>query len=446
MANLLLLPNELIQHIASFLPCSSALNLSRTNRRLQAICNDKVVFHNIAKYNLGQHLLSENGIELSETYWTDADSFLANISLHETIRTAYAAERCTKALLESGDAWTLREAKEPGTYKLSRWLPHIMALHHPAASQLKPEAFLELQGRLQMQPGPGLTMESLTLWYPPEFIDVNFILSYTLLTQLQITANGKQVKAPFDRFFSVNHVMDPPISVSNGVRTDGDAIKSLRQRVRTYGIFCKSHGYPFEMDLATALLPTLILELAVHHLKPNQMSELPSPARIPFHSLMHLPPIFDNNPAPIYGDERVAFGMCHTREMLSPEFLSSGRWMGYYSDQRRALGRRHFGPPMRNIQIVARHLTNQDSFASPTGSAVTVIDPQSRGTDSVGEFSLQGHVRHDSGFTTITKRYLTRELSWEWEANMTPFGMVGAWAGVDGIFRGYFWLWKEEWR
>jgi hypothetical protein len=103
MANLLLLPNELIQHIASFLPCSSALNFSRTNRRLHAICNEKVVFHNIAKYNLGQPLLSENGIELSETYWVDADS-LANISLQETIRTAHAAERCTKALLESGDA------------------------------------------------------------------------------------------------------------------------------------------------------------------------------------------------------------------------------------------------------------------------------------------------------------------------------------------------------
>jgi hypothetical protein len=106
MAYLLSFPNELIQHITSFLPCSSALNLLKVDRRLHNICNDKVVFHNIAKYNLERPLLLENCIELADTSWAEGDSILASYSLEETIRIAYAAERCIQALLEKNDAWT----------------------------------------------------------------------------------------------------------------------------------------------------------------------------------------------------------------------------------------------------------------------------------------------------------------------------------------------------
>jgi len=449
MTSLLLLPNELTQHIASFLPCSSALNLSRANRQLRTVCNDKIVFHNIAKYNLGQSLLSENGIELSESHWAEADSVLAKTSLQETIRIAYAAERCIGALLESGDTWTLRKAKGTNSYELSRWLPHIMALHHPVASQFKPETFLELQGRLQVHFQSQL--ESSSEWYIPNLLDVNFVLSYTILTQLRMTGNGKQVKAPFDRFFSVNHIKDPPIVASNGVRLDGDAIKSLRQRVRDYGAFRKRHGDGFGLDQATTLLPTFILELAVHGLSPLHNTALPSPTKIPFNSFMHfLPTIFDKNPAPDYEDEddNVPFGMCHD-QMLSPDFLSSGRWTGYYSDQRRALGRRRFEPRMHSIQLVAR-----DDFSTPKWdvggfTTYTIIDSQSRGTDSVGDFSLEGRVRHNDGDILLTKRYLSKDVSCEWEARMTPFGMVGAWGtgrGHDMRFGGYFWIWKEEWQ
>merc|ERR1711964_652909 len=105
-----------------------------------------------------------------------------------------------------------------------------------------------------------------------------------MLTQLQMTGNGKQVKAPFDRFFSVNHIRDPPIVASNGVRLDGDAIKSLRQRVRDYGAFRKRHCEGFGLDQATTLLPTLILELAVHGSNPLYDNALPSPTKIPFNS------------------------------------------------------------------------------------------------------------------------------------------------------------------
>ncbi|KAI4652432.1 hypothetical protein J4E93_002634 [Alternaria ventricosa] len=317
-----------------------------------------------------------------------------------------------------------------------------MALHHPVAAQLKPETFLELQGRLQVH------FQSDE--FSPNLLDVNFILSYTILTQLRMTGNGKQVKAPFDRFFSVNHIRDPPIVASNGVRLDGDAIKSLRQRVRDYGCFRKRHGDGCEMDQATTLLPTFILELAVHNLSPGHMCGLPSPTKIPFNSFMHfLPTIFAKNPAPAYEDEdeNVPFGECYA-QMLSPKFLSSGRWTGYYSDQRRALGRRRFDPRMHSIHFVARD-TTEPKWDVGGYTTYTIIDSQSRGTDSVGEFSLEGRVRHNDGDISLTKRYLSKDLSCDWEARMTPFGMVGAWGtgrSIDTRFGGYIWIWKEEWQ
>jgi hypothetical protein len=355
---------------------------------------------------------------------------LANISLQKTIRIAYAAERCIQALLEKDDAWAVRTSKKHGTFELSEWLPQMMALHHPAASQLKPEAFLQLQGHIQLgrrQPKTRYT----------DLLISHFILGYTTLSHLKKTKNGKQVKEPFDRFFSVNRAGCPPITLSNGVRTDGDAIKSLRQRVQGYGHF----AYKFDMEQTIALLPTLLLELAVHHLTSVQISELPSPTKIPFATLMHMPPIFESGGSVPFQDTNTPFGLCHLDKMMSPDFLSSGRWMGYYSDQRWALGRRHFDPPMRDIRILARTATKDDDSSLRNH---TVIDSQSRGIDAVGEFSLHGIVL-DDGFIQMNKTYLSNNFSWTWKARMTPFGIVGVW-GDEERFGGYFWIWKEEWR
>ncbi|KAG9190499.1 hypothetical protein G6011_08587 [Alternaria panax] len=433
MTKLLSLPNELVQHIASFLSCSSALDLLRTNRQLRNICNDKLVFQNIVKYNLERPLLLGNGIVLSEAIWEESDAALSNIPLQQTIRTAYAAERCIQALLEKDDTWTMCPSKRLSSYEFSEWLPQIMALHHPAASRLKPETFLQLQGHILLGMRVPRPID-------PNLLGVNFILSYTILAHLQKTGNGTQVKEPFDRFFSVNRATDPAITLSNGTRTDGDAIKSLRQRVRDYGCF----GDTFDFDQATTLLPTLMLELAVHHLAPGQISELPSPTTIPFSSLMDMPPVFDTNKSPPHRDASIPFGWCHLTKMLSPDFLSSGRWTGYYSDQRRALGRRRFDAPMRGIRFVARKTRREELEADSSLSECTMVDSLSRGSDAVGEFTLQGRVQND-GYVYMIKRYLLEDSSWTWKARMTPFGIVGVW-GDEDMFGGCFWIWKEEWR
>ncbi|RYN21251.1 hypothetical protein AA0113_g5326 [Alternaria arborescens] len=435
MAKLLSLPNELIQHITSFLPCSSALNLFKVDRRLRNICNDKVVFQNIAKYNLERSLLLENGIELSENYWAESDAILKNVPLQQTIRLAYAAERCIQALLEKDDRWTLSTSKRLNSVEITEWLPQMIALHHPATLELKPQTFLQLQGQVLLRMRVPKSID-------PDLLGANFVLGYTLLAQLRKTSNGKQVKEAFDRFFSVNRATDPPITLSNGVRTDGDAVKSLRQRVRDYGYF----GDTFDLDQATTLLPTLMLELelSTRHLTPSHITELPSPTGIPFYSMMNVPPVFDIKKTPPFDDGSMPFGWCHLDKMVSPDFLSSGCWTGYYSDQRRYLGRRRFDPAMRDIRIVARRPCKEELEVDSSLTECTIVDQQSRGVDAVGEFSLQGRVQ-DDGFVYLIKRYFSEDTMWTWKASMTPFGIVGMWGSDQERFGGYFWIWKKEW-
>ena len=103
MAFLTSLPNELVQQIASYLPCSTVLNLLRVNRQLHNACKARLVFHNIAKHSLDISLLSAHGIDIFQTAWTDGEVILAKASLTDTISIASAAEKCMQALLAEDD-------------------------------------------------------------------------------------------------------------------------------------------------------------------------------------------------------------------------------------------------------------------------------------------------------------------------------------------------------
>ena len=248
----------------------------------------------------------------------------------------------------------------------------------------------------------------------------NFVLSYTFLAQLKKTGSGKQVKESLDHFFSMDRATDSPITPSDGVRTDEVAIKSLRQRVRYYSCFDDT----LDLEQATTLLSTLILELAAKDLALIPTSELPSPTRIPFSSLMNLPPIRETHDSPSSGNGNIPFGLCHLDKIVSLDFLSSGQWMGYYSDQRHNLGAWRFDPSMRHIQFVARRAPKEELEADACLSECTKVDAQSRGSDAIGAFSLQSRVQND-GYIYMIKRYLSDNTCWTWRARMTPFGIVG---------------------
>ena len=330
MATILSLPNELLQNIASFLPCPSALNVLRVNRQLHRACNDRLVFQHIASRTTERSRLAGSGASLNHKEWPESESILADASLEDTIRIALAAERCTQAIATKDSFWTLYFSRRSNTHDLSNWLPQMMALRHPAALSMKPEMFLQLQGIL-LPRAPSCTSMTRTS-QTNDLINVNFVISCALLSGLNAMRTGPEVKGPFERFFSINRATDAPITIKDGHRTDGDAIKSLRQRVRGYGEFIAATG-GFDLDQATTLLPTLILEL-VNHLPDFAVWELfPYPAIMSFREILDIPSVFR------YNSGEQSFATSHIRKMITLDFLN-GEWIGFNSDQRRALGRR----------------------------------------------------------------------------------------------------------
>jgi hypothetical protein len=162
---------------------------------------------------------------------------------------------------------------------------------------------------------------------------------------------------------------------------------------------------------------------------------LPKPSRMPYYDYMDLPSICEANSATL-------FSTCHLSKMTSPEFLT-GRWMGYYTDHRRAYSipvEDLFDTPMDNIQLLARPSTMSPDRAQ---SSFVEIDARSGGIDSHGIFSLEGQV-HSYGYVQVVKRYLNGGWTWGWNGHVTPFGIVGSW-GLHQDFGGYFWIWKEDW-
>ena len=93
------------------------------------------------------------------------------------------------------------------------------------------------------------------------------------------------------------------------------------------------------------------------------------------------------------------------------------------------------------MRLVAR-MPHQGSAAATNVKAI--IDHESRGGNSNGEFTLEGQIRED-GLVRLYKRDITGRQAWLWLGRLTPFGIVGAWGAGYGHFGGYFWIWKEEW-
>ncbi|KAJ5060399.1 hypothetical protein J3E72DRAFT_180447 [Bipolaris maydis] len=238
-----------------------------------------------------------------------------------------------------------------------------------------------------------------------DLIATNFMITCTLLHQLRYVINAeKQVKKPLDKHFEANP--------GRSTLSDADSITHLRTRIRRYGRFAP----PFQLDQATALLPTFLLELAVYRLFPEQLRrQLPSVSCIGFKSLMRIPPVFSQNAA------TQSFAQCHVEKMVTPEFLGA-KWMGYYSEQR----------------------------GTGASDVAAVIDRETRGVDAHGEFSLQGRVKKN-GQVELVKRYIVSGWTWPWIGCLTPFGIVGTWgdesdeSDESDSFGGYFWIWKEDW-
>ena len=149
----------------------------------------------------------------------------------------------------------------------------------------------------------------------------------------------------------------------------------------------------------------------------------PSPANIPFSKLMKLPLPFSSGSAK-------KFNSSHLRIMASQDFFEDGEWVGYCANSILDHNYNLFSQrPMRGIFF-------QTSHASVDGK----LRLDGRGYGASGHFQLRGTLNVNSGSAELWMVYANIH-AFRWAGTMTPFGLVGCFADVEG----WFWIWKASW-
>lgn len=453
--SLLALPNELLQQIACSLSCSDLLHLSRVNHQVRNACYDPLVFKDVAQnalYNTSgavDRLLDLYkqrdcvGLRLEQLSWPEGELLLDKSPFEDKIRIGHAIGRLLCLSMVTPESLSHRQFLRTLTLTtsgLAEWLPHLLALHHPAAWLLEPNMFMLSHGQLSQSNASSTSSVLMNRWLSRtadqahdrststrlltnHFISFSFVLNYIILQQL----------ASFNRSHDVlpnliRHFVPSLYGAQTWVDTQSMTkivIERLSERVPGYATFTRGFTLP---QASAALLPLMVAIASSYDGREERI--LPVPAKISFTSFMDIPSLYHNSVG--------IFTTCHYKRMTTLEFLS-GCWAGYYSDQRTRDWATHIEAPMRNIQIVARKPTEEERMRLKIS---VIIDRESRGYDSLGDFMLSGRV-HEDGLVSVVKQYLRNGFSCTWTGRLMPFGIVGVW-GNRG-FEGYFWIFKEIW-
>ncbi|GIZ40655.1 hypothetical protein CKM354_000398400 [Cercospora kikuchii] len=132
----------------------------------------------------------------------------------------------------------------------------------------------------------------------------------------------------------------------------------------------------------------------------------------------------------------------HTTAMATEEYMTKGRFKGYYCYFGTfALAPPRLDPPMMNINFTKdQDAQIKDQLCLKAENCV----------DGVDTFVIQGSIQ--AGYSDNTplfrakKRY-SHGTMWDWQLRLTPFGLVGYWGTLsdEGLQRnGSVWLWKSE--
>ncbi|KAF2806708.1 uncharacterized protein BDZ99DRAFT_465503 [Mytilinidion resinicola] len=415
------LPVELLQRIAGFLPCSSALRLIQVSRALRNACNDHFVFKDIARTShLGFNPPNSVSVALLE-----------GKSILETKQAAFAVENAvdwytaSKGFDPSGmpDPKTqtcLYLLANPAEWKQIRlWLPQLIALHHPCALQLNPVGIWEYLKLFQgVTWGQERGFCSLAFSFIAAVLEQNAVFEASSW-EVRHNILTRAVEGLEDMIFLNFH---RPNSGFNQIST-----------------FLDMNQYHYSMAVIAQYARGMINS-------PENTSRwgvpLPQPSRIPFHKFMDMPRLMHLCEDP---EDVNLFPHIDFVNLWRSGFLCSGEWVGYYSYDRmnRSSDIPWIDPPMRSIVFSPRADIGVGAIESLTG------------VDSIGPFTLMGHLSEmPRGRVALhmTKSYYfpfqggNPTHSWEWEAFLTPFGIVGAWGGTNpDAAKGHIWLWKMEW-
>ncbi|KAF3032289.1 hypothetical protein E8E12_001375 [Didymella heteroderae] len=324
---------------------------------------------------------------------------------------------------------------------MADWLPHLLALHHPASWCLDPDMFLLPHGQLGQFNTNSTSSLLMNRWLSRtadqardriasaklqavHFTNFSFMISYATLQRLGSTNDFSEVLALFSRHFVPGWAGAASALAVRQSMAD-NVIKQLSVRIPGYATFIRD----LTLMQASAALPLLLIAISSTYCE-RQTRLLPMPCKIPFAKFMDIPSVYRSSAG--------LFATCHTRQMTAPEFLA-GRWAGYYTDHR--FGNRSIvvDAPMQEIQMVVSEPTEE---ARTRLRIRAHIERETRGYDQHGDFRLTGRVRED-GLVSVAKQYLGLGDSWTWTGRVTPFGIVGVWG--HNSFGGYFWIFKEEW-
>jgi hypothetical protein len=404
------LPSEIIKRFAACSPCESVLALLKTNRRLYQECNDHMVFKGIIR--------NGNGLDIMPLW--DTGFLSGNTSASDCARFALADSMVRKwvAKVRHQDQEENEDSNEDDDlHDMINWAPQLVALHHPFIADTKLYA-TELDA--QLKEGAKFWEDNLAGLAGMNFCVTANILNYGISTVM-------------DRHPWLGITLPPQIG-----------------HVRKY--LLENSEMADELPVTAVLSCLLIQKFPTK----SSLSLLPRPTNIPFSSFTDFPLPFSGNP--FRNPEKG-----YLRAMTSKSFLEDGEWIGYYNYSPR-LGHCRFHPPMTGIHLTTstvepekeeateRHIEESsddkpqdaDNLALTTESKdeEQILEVKASGTDSVENFTLSGQIR-SNGRIDIKKTDATG-LSWDWNAWMTPFGMVGFWGRGQADY-GYIWLWKKSW-
>ncbi|KAH8806753.1 hypothetical protein DL96DRAFT_1629624 [Flagelloscypha sp. PMI_526] len=390
------LPIELLQRIATFLPCPSAFCLVQVSHYLREACNDPLVYKGIIENGNGRGILPVRS-------WPQHLSIDAPVD----IWAQYAlADYLVLKEVEKGE-WGMRSFE-------SDWLPILMATNHPIIADI-PLTALELNCLTEddyVAALPQTVEENIRYRFHIGFCSTISIMHKVCADLEQIPSTALAGYAPLSPL--LYYMGDYPIYYG----PLGPFFFEILRRRRENTLNNPNIGIFDDQPAGSLWIPP------------------PSFRTVPITKLLDLDQLV---PFPLETPSMVSFRTSHVDKMVNKQFLEDSEWVGYYGYEVHGWEGMEdtdvrIDPPMTDIKLQVVKCEPDNMIIAGTGQ------------DPCGLFTLDGHISRHDGCVHIIKKYAAG-FSWKWGGWMSPFGIVGVWGQPedDHLSDGPIWLWKKEW-
>ncbi|RDL41646.1 uncharacterized protein BP5553_01625 [Venustampulla echinocandica] len=406
-------PVEVIRRIAASGPCSSAISLLLTSRKLYSACSDWTVFQSLIESNSNggrQWNLGMSMFRPDKVVWA---------------RYAFADMRAAQFMTYATDS---------SPENASKWAPMLMTLHHPL---LEFEHIKQLSmGLRSSQPQDILLLQfcitacsmSHRTFQPGFDSDEERTLLYASLL-----GHDLEGKDPLDLPRVLSNLQYFPSIPTNGwPRTHNPATPLSQLLLLAYKALPLIY---YNLMIAITHNKVYVLKPPTH--TPNPPPQPPAPPNHLPPTAIHIPfTSFMNIPLPFSLKCEEDFTTAHLPAMTHPSFISDGTWKGYTLttwDEGPEVGR--FDIPISNVKFHTR--------TSPNDSNILEIWCEKLHSEMMGRYRFRGTVERDTGKMELVKCYDPAYIDLPHQAVMTPFGIIGTWGERNA--GNWLWLWKSGW-